>query len=86
METAMPKTKGHFSCNDCGSEGSQRWMLNHDCSHNQYVNESGGRCEDYPCCGHTDGDGCRTLESHTSDYWLEILAARDADDDYRDWD
>lgn len=30
----------------------------------------GGRCEDYPCCGHTDGDGCRPLPSHTSDFYL----------------
>lgn len=29
----------------------------------------GGRCEDYPCCGHTDGDGCRPLPSHTSDFY-----------------
>lgn len=29
----------------------------------------GGRCEDYPCCGHTDGDGCRPLPSHTSEFY-----------------
>lgn len=28
-----------------------------------------GRCEDYPCCAHTDGDGCRPLPSHTSDFY-----------------
>lgn len=36
------------------------------------------RCEDYPCCGHTDGDGCEPLETHTSDYWHKVAAAREA--------
>lgn len=62
-----------FQCKDCGSEGSATWMNQHNCAHNQYVNDNGGRCEDYPCCGHTDGDGCRTLESHTSDYWAQRM-------------
>lgn len=58
-----------FTCNECGTTGSLQWMGSHPCEHNQYVAESGGRCEDYPCCGHTDGDGCAALESHTSEYW-----------------
>ena len=67
----MPSTDTRtFTCNACGSSGSQRWMNTHNCEHNQYVREMGGRCEDYPCCGHTDGDGCYALESHTSEYWL----------------
>ena len=33
---------------------------------------AGERCEDYPCCGHTDGDGCQPLESHTSAYWMRL--------------
>lgn len=63
--------KNTFTCNDCSATGGQRFMLSHDCAHNQYVNENGGRCEDYPCCGHTDGDGCRQLESHTADFWRD---------------
>jgi hypothetical protein len=27
------------------------------------------QCDDYPCCGHTDGDGCQTLDTHSADYW-----------------
>lgn len=27
------------------------------------------RCEDYPCCGHTDGDGCAPLASHSADFY-----------------
>lgn len=72
-----------FTCNQCNTSGSDTWMRTHDCRHNQYVDENGGRCEDYPCCGHTDGDGCRTLESHTSQYWarqMTDLADRGYDD------
>lgn len=58
-----------FTCNDCGSTGSARFLSSHDCSHNQQIRAQGGRCEDFPCCGHTDGDGCITLESHTADFW-----------------
>lgn len=58
-----------FTCNACGTSGSLRWMESHPCGHNQDVAAFGGRCEDYPCCGHTDGDGCYALESHTSAYW-----------------
>jgi len=53
-------------CDDCGFEGPPAEAKVHSC----YVHEMGGRCEDYPCCGHTDGDGCQTLPSHTADYWL----------------
>lgn len=60
-----------FTCNDCRTSGSSQWMETHPCGHNQYVAESGGRCEDYPACGHTDGDGCYALESHTSEYWAK---------------
>ena len=26
-------------------------------------NIDNGRCEDYPCCGHTDGSSCRTYRA-----------------------
>jgi hypothetical protein len=65
-----------FTCNDCGSHGSIRWMQRHDCSTNQDLLANGGRCEDYPACGHTDGDGCIMLESHTSEYWTDWITSR----------
>lgn len=72
-----------FTCDSCGAKGSLTYMATHDCEHNQYVDSNGGRCEDFPCCGHTDGDGCRQLESHTSDYWarqMQNLADKGYDD------
>lgn len=54
-------------CVDCGYSASIADVELHDCS----IQETGGRCEDYPCCGHTDGDGCQTLASHTSRYYLD---------------
>lgn len=75
----------NFTCNDCGVSGSTRWMNTHDCQRNQELDETGGRCEDYPCCGHTDGDGCKTLESHTKDYWTEFLENK-RNEGYDDYD
>jgi hypothetical protein len=57
-----------LECTDCGFTGSEEEVAVHDC----YVQEQGGRCEDYPCCGHTDGDGCQTRPSHTSAYWSRL--------------
>ena len=54
------------TCSDCGYEGTLAALEVHSC----YVVEQGGRCEDYPCCGHTDGDGCQTLAEHTGDFYL----------------
>lgn len=56
------------TCNQCGYSGTLARVQVHSC----YVQESGGRCEDYPCCGHTDGDGCQTLPEHTSAYWSRL--------------
>ena len=44
------------------------------------------RCEDYPCCGHTDGLGCETTLEMTADYWLahpERLRKHEEDMDER---
>lgn len=41
------------------------------------------KCEDYPCCGHTDGGGCIPRPEFTSEYWTELdsrLRARGMDD------
>lgn len=49
----------------CGFKGTLAAIELHRC-----VDElPNGRCEDYPCCGHTDGDGCQTLPEHTSDFY-----------------
>lgn len=50
---------------DCNFEGTLAALALHSCDIEQF----GGRCEDYPCCGHTDGDGCQTRPEHTSDFY-----------------
>ena len=60
-----------FSCNTCHTTGSLTWMSNHPCGRIADLAETGGRCEDFPCCGHTDGDGCAPLESHTKEFWQD---------------
>lgn len=66
------------TCNTCGYSGSIGNVKLHSCQ----IQEQGGRCEDYPCCGHTDGDGCQTLESHTSEYWMNLMQR---DPDWYEW-
>ena len=40
-------------CEDCGFASTDvHLVLNHSCD----IEEFGGRCEDYPCCGHEAGD------------------------------
>lgn len=36
------------------------------------IPEGRSRCEDYPCCGHTDGGGCIPRPEHTSAYWSRL--------------
>ena len=57
------------TCNECGTSGTMEAVKLHDCD----IALNGGRCEDFPACGHTDGDGCQTLESHTADYWMNLM-------------
>lgn len=52
---------------ECGFKGTLEAVKVHSC----YVQEQGGRCEDYPCCGHTDGDGCQTRPEHTSQFYYD---------------
>lgn len=54
------------TCNTCQYSGSIARVQLHSCD----IANNGGRCEDHPCCGHTDGDGCQTLPEHTSAYYL----------------
>ncbi len=55
------------TCQDCQYAGTIAAVELHSCD----IQDQGGRCEDYPCCGHTDGDGCQTLPEHTSAYYLD---------------
>lgn len=72
QEYARPVSSSKYAfsvtCSDCGYSGSVELVELHSCD----VARNGGRCEDYPCCGHTDGDGCQTLREHTADYWMEL--------------
>lgn len=40
-------------CADCGFRSEDIYLLRH---HSCDVQQQGGRCEDYPCCGHEAGD------------------------------
>jgi hypothetical protein len=66
-------TRRTATCDECGFSGSLREIECHSC----YVQQQGGRCEDYPCCGHVDGDGCQTRPEHTSAYWYEAMTTMD---------
>lgn len=45
--------KQAVSCNDCGFTTTDVALFNnHSCD----IQNQGGRCEDYPCCGHEAGD------------------------------
>jgi hypothetical protein len=47
-----------YSCSECGfATGDIHLLENHSCD----VQSFGGRCEDYPCCGHEAGD-CNGLK------------------------
>lgn len=49
------------------------------------IPEGASQCEDYPCCGHTDGDGCMPNPRHTSEYWSERFASMTQEEmDYMD--
>lgn len=64
------------TCNSCGFSGSTYALNAHDCAHESYLNEAGnnGRCEDFPACGHTDGDTCHATAEGTSEYWSDIYS------------
>jgi hypothetical protein len=78
----MATTDQTFTCNDCGTTGSLQWMQDHPCGDVQSVNEFGGRCEDYPCCGHQPGE-CAPQERFTKAYWqdrYDSLSPEDRDE------
>ena len=54
-ESAGEQTRAiQMSCAECGFSCTDDYelMKNHSCD----VQRQGGRCEDYPCCGHEAGD------------------------------
>lgn len=64
------------TCDSCGFSGSTYSLNAHDCAHESYLLEAGnnGRCEDYPACGHSDGDTCHATAEGTSEYWSDIYS------------
>lgn len=70
-----------FTCNDCGTTGSRRWMEQHNCAEVQDVAQFGGRCEDYPCCGHLPGE-CAPQERFTKEYWQDRYDSLSPEDRY----
>lgn len=65
MTTATEYTM--TATHDCGFTGTLAALALHSCT----IQEFGGRCEDFPCCGHTDGGGCQTTPEMTSAYYLD---------------
>lgn len=60
------------SCQECGFTTADMHLLrNHSCD----VQDFGGRCEDYPCCGHEAGD-CNGL-LYGSDEAIKAQVERD---------
>lgn len=56
-------------------------MDEHDCDGVQNVREFGGRCEDYPCCGHLPGE-CEPQERFTKAYWQSRYGDLDPEERY----
>lgn len=67
MTTTTTRYTMRVTCNACDYTGTIAAVELHSCD----IQEQGGRCEDYPCCGHTDGDGCQTLPQHTAAFYLD---------------
>lgn len=77
------------TCAECGHTATLAGLALHSCE----LVAQGGLCEDYPCCGHTDGDGCQTLPRHTSEFYRRNPAEthlgcdhNTGHCDYEDWE
>lgn len=74
MEYAAPVSASKYaftvSCGECGESGSVEHVQLHSCD----IAKNGGRCEDFPCCGHPVNEGCQMQREFTSDYWLEMYS------------
>lgn len=51
--TTMIHLPAPASCSECGFSTTDINLLAH---HSCDIQKQGGRCEDYPCCGHEAGD------------------------------
>lgn len=72
LHSRLAVTVLRVECNACQFAGSPAEVDVHDCAIQFSIDASGtGRCEDYPCCGHTDGLGCQTTPEMTSAYWID---------------
>jgi hypothetical protein len=47
------RIEASYTCSECGFSSSDKKLVEH---HSCDVQENGGFCEDYPCCGHEYGD------------------------------
>lgn len=65
------------TCGECGFTTRDVGLLS---SHSCEVTRHGGRCEDYPCCGHEAGD-CNGLKYGSDEYIKERVMARWDDPD-----
>lgn len=53
MPVPYTTTPARFTCTECGFSSSDEHLVkNHSCD----VVEHGGYCEDFPACGHENGD------------------------------
>lgn len=75
-------TTHSISCDECGfSTRDLHLMANHSCD----VQEHGGFCEDYPCCGHEFGD-CNGLLYGSNEAIKARVHEQLSDPDYYDYD
>lgn len=53
MTTSTKDQARTYTCSECGfASGDIHLLQNHSCD----IQTQGGRCEDFPCCGHEAGD------------------------------
>lgn len=66
------------TCSDCGlTTRDIAILVSHSCD----VQDNGGQCEDYPCCGHEAGD-CNGLRYGSDEAIKERALARLRDPNY----
>jgi hypothetical protein len=76
------------TCPECSFTSRDVALLqNHSCD----IQANGGRCEDFPCCGHNFGE-CSFSPTHTGEYWSAWISEREAagydidDPDFYPWE
>lgn len=70
-----------ITCDDCGFTTRDFHLAQrHSCE----VTAQGGRCEDFPCCGHEAGD-CNG-EKYGSDEWIKEQEYDRIMNDYEGWE